>query len=144
MKTQEFLKQLRHGDVVAAIREAEKKTSGEIRVFVSRKDVDDPVAAAQAEFTRLGMTKTQQRNGVLIYVAPASRKFAVVGDEGVHQRCGDGFWREMASEMSGYFKQADYTQGIIHSVHKAGALLAEHFPCGPDDSDELPNEVEED
>jgi len=73
----EFLNQLAHEDIVAAIRTAEQKTSGEIRVFISRKKIADPVAAAQAQFERLGMTRTRNRNGVLIYVAPAARKFAI-------------------------------------------------------------------
>ena len=81
----QFLNQLRHDDIVAAIRNAEQKTSGEIRVFISHKNVDDPVAAAQSHFERLGMTKTHHRNGILIFVAPRARKFAVIGDTAVHQ-----------------------------------------------------------
>lgn len=137
----QFLKQLRHDDIVAAIRAAEQKTSGEIRVFISRKKVEDAVATAQAEFERLGMTKTRHRNGVLIFVAPRARKFAVIGDEGVHKRCGDEFWQAMAAEMTGYFKKTEFTQGILHGVRKAGELLAEHFPHRPGDRNELPDSV---
>lgn len=140
----EFLKQLRHDDIVAAIRESEKKTSGEIRVFISRKKVQDAVATAQAEFMRLGMTKTRQRNGVLIFVAPRARKFAVIGDEGVHKRCGDEFWQSLAAEMSGHFKKSEFTQGILHGVCKAGELLAQHFPHRPDDRNELPDSIAHD
>ena len=144
MKTKEFLKQLQHDHVVAAIREAEQKTSGEIRVFISHKKIEDAVAAAQAAFVRLGMTKTHHRNGVLIFVAPQARKFAVIGDEGVHKRCGDEFWQAMASEMSGYFKKSEFTQGILHGVRKAGELLAAHFPRLPDDRNELPDSIAHD
>lgn len=141
MKARDFLNQLRHDDIVAAIREAEQKTSGELRVFVSRKQVGDPLAAAQAEFERLGMTKTRERNGVLIFVAPRARKFSVIGDEGVHKRCGDEFWRQMTAEMSECFRQRHFTQGILHVVQKAGELLAQHFPRTPDDRNELPDRV---
>src|SRR5450759_4421122 len=116
MKAKEFLKQLRHDDIVAAIREAEQKTSGEIRVLISHKRIDDPVTAAQAAFVKMGMTKTRERNGVLIFVAPRTQKFAVIGDEGVHKRCGDQFWQVMAAEMSGNFKKSEFTQGIVHGV----------------------------
>ena len=125
MKAKDFVKQLRHDDIVAAIREAERKTSGEIRVFVSHKKIADPIEAAQAAFVKMGMTKTGERNGVLIFVAPKTHKFAVVGDERVHKRCGAEFWRVMAAEMSGSFKKAEFTQGIVHGVRKAGELLAQ-------------------
>jgi uncharacterized membrane protein len=144
MKTKEFLNQLQHDEIVAAIRAAEKKTSGEIRVFISRKVVDDPVAAAQKHFERLGMTKTHHRNGVLIFVAPRARKFAVIGDEGVHSKCGDAFWQELAGEMTGHFKRDDFTRGIIHAISKAGELLGQHFPNHSCDGNELSDEVEHD
>ena len=144
MNAKFFLTQLRHEDIVAAIRAAEEKTSGEIRVFIGHKPVEDPVAAAQTQFERLGMTQTRQRNGVLIFVAPSARKFAVIGDEAVHRRCGDAFWSELAAEMTGHFKQSDFTQGIILGVRKAGELLAQHFPPGSDDRNELADEVEHD
>jgi uncharacterized membrane protein len=141
MKARKFLNQLQHDEIIAAIRAAEQKTSGEIRVFVSRKTVTDPIAAAQSEFERLGMTKTRERNGVLIYVAPRSQKFAVIGDEGVHQRCGDEFWQQLAGEMTGHFRKEAFTRGIVLAVNKAGELLARHFPGRPDDRNELPNQV---
>ena len=124
----DFAKHLHHDDIVAAIRDTEHKTSGEIRVCISHKHVDDPVAAAQAEFLRLGMNKSAERNGVLIFVAPRAHKFAVIGDKAVHAKCGDEFWRKLADAMSDYFRKAEFTPGIIHGVQKAGDLLAEHFP----------------
>ena len=128
MHPRTFSKQLHHENIVAAIREVEQKTSGEIRVLVSPKHVDDPVAAAQKEFLRLGMDKSAARNGVLIFVAPRARKFAVIGDEAVHAKCGDEFWRQLAEAMSGYFRNGEFSAGIAHGVQKAGELLAEHFP----------------
>jgi uncharacterized membrane protein len=140
----QFLNRLEHDAIVAAIVAAEKKTSGEIRVFISRKQVDDPVAAAQAQFERLGMTRTAGRNGVLIFVAPRARKFAVIGDTAVHQRCGDIFWETLAAEMAAHFKRSDFTAGIVHAIGKAGELLAAHFPPQPGKTNELPNEIEGD
>jgi uncharacterized membrane protein len=139
-----FLNQLQHDDIIAAIRAAESKTSGEIRVFISRKHVEDPVAAAQKQFERLGMTQTRHHNGVLIFVAPRARKFAVIGDTAVHQRCGDGFWQALAGEMTGHFRQANFSAGIIHAIQKAGDLLAAHFPPQAGDGNELPDEIEGD
>jgi uncharacterized membrane protein len=144
MKPKEFLDQLRHDDIVGAIREAEKKTSGEIRVFISRKLVPDPVAEAHAHFVEMGMEKTRDRNGVLIFVAPRAHKFAVVGDTGVHTHCGEEFWKQMADEMSGHFRKSEFTSGILHGVKKAGEVLAQHFPRRPDDRNQLPDDIEHD
>jgi len=144
MNAKDFLNQLRHDDIVAAIREAEQKTSGEICVFISHKKLADARAAAERAFVRLGMTKTREHNGVLIFVAPRTRQFAVIGDEAVHKRCGDEFWQHLATEMSGHFRKSEFNQGILHAIRKAGALLAEYFPRCPDDRNELPDQVAQD
>jgi len=144
MKARDFLSQVQADEIVQAIRDAEKLTSGEIRVFVSRHKVEDPLKAAQAHFLQLGMDKTLAHNGVLLFVAPRSHKFAVVGDTAVHARCGEVFWQELASEMSGYFRRAEFTAGLVHGVRKAGELLAQHFPRRPDDTNELSDEVAHD
>jgi uncharacterized membrane protein len=128
MHPKKFIDQLQHDALVAAIRDAEKKTSGQIRVLISHKSMTDPVAAAQQEFERLGMAKSPERNGVLIFVTPRTRRFAVIGDAGVHAKCGDGFWRELAQAMTDYFRKSEFNEGISHGVAKAGELLAEHFP----------------
>ncbi|MBI3852946.1 MAG: TPM domain-containing protein [Verrucomicrobia bacterium] len=141
MRAQEFLNQLQHDDIVAAIRKAEGKTSGEIRVLVSHKKLVDPMAAAQRAFLRMGMTKTKRKNAVLIFVAPRSRNFAIIGDQGVHSRCGDAFWRGVRDEMTTHFRKAEFTQAILHGIRKAGDLLAQHFPRRPDDRNELSEEV---
>ena len=144
MKPKEFISQLDEAKLVASIAEAESKTSGEIRVFLSHKKPDDAVAAAQRAFDQLGMAKTRERNGVLIFVAPKAQKFAVIGDAGVHQHCGAEFWTALAAEMSGHFRQAEFTTGLIHGIRKAGELLACHFPRQPDAVNELPDDIAHD
>jgi uncharacterized membrane protein len=84
MKPRHFLKQLEHDRIVSAIADAEKNTSGQIRVLVSHRKIDDPVAAAGKEFQRLGLQRTPYRNAALIFVAPRSHRFAVIGDQAVH------------------------------------------------------------
>lgn len=117
MHQKTFTKHLQHDAVVAAIRDAEHKTSGQILVSISPKHIDDPVAAAQAEFLRLGMNQSPERNGVLIFVAPRAHKFAVIGDKAVHAKCGDEFWLKLADTMSGYFRKSEFTPGIIHGAN---------------------------
>ena len=144
MKPKEFLSRLQHDQLVEAIRSAEKKTSGEIRVFISRHKPENAVKAAQKHFDELGMHRAKERNGVLIFVAPRARKFAVIGDAGVHERCGDEFWSALAGEMTGHFKKGDFTEGLIHAINKAGELLAKHFPRKPDGQDIPTGKIEQD
>ena len=144
MKPGEFLDQLDDAKIVAAIGEAEHQSSGEIRVYVSHKKREDALAAAHIRFQKLGMTRTRQRNAVLIYFAPLTRQFAIVGDTGIHQKCGDDFWQGISTAMSAQLKQGKFTEAIVDAIQKTGALLAQHFPRDPDDRNELPNEVERD
>jgi uncharacterized membrane protein len=128
MKPRHFLSALDHDAVVAAIRDAEKKTTGRIHVFVSHHKTTDPVAAARKHFLRMKMDRTRHRNGVLIFVSPKSHRFAVIGDQGVHEKCGDEFWTRVAAAMTEHFKAEKLTDGLLHAISKAGELLAEKFP----------------
>ncbi|MGI8966646.1 MAG: TPM domain-containing protein [Limisphaerales bacterium] len=141
MKSKEFISQLDEEKIIAAISAAEKKTSGEIRVYISNKKREDALAFAQKRFVKLGMTRTRQRNGVLIYLAPAARKFAVVGDSGIHEKCGQTFWHETRDAMTDLLKQELYTEAIVMAVNEIGTLLSRHFPFRPGDTDELPNNI---
>lgn len=144
MKVKEFLNQLDDKRIVAAIAESERQTSGQIRVFISNKEIEDPYERAKARFISLGMDKTSNRNAVLIYFAPRSHKFAVIGDTGVHERCGNAFWTQLIATMQGSLKNQQFTEAVVIAVEKCGALLAEHFPPDSNGTNELPNEVERD
>ena len=141
MKPREFQDQIDDPRVVQAITEAEKLTSGELRVFISRHPCTDPLEAAHREFDRQGMRKTPLRNAVLFYFVPASRQFAIAGDEGIHFRCGDVFWKDVAGEMSQLLKEGRFTDAIVAGIHRAGVEMARHFPKYPGDRDDLPNTV---
>jgi uncharacterized membrane protein len=133
-----FTPKIDHARVVAAIVAAERLTSGEIRVLIARHRAPDPVASAQAHFRRLGLRDSPHRNGVLLFVAPRSRSFAVIGDQGIHERCGDAFWTELAAAMTVYFRRGDFTDGLVHGIERAGELLSVHFPRSPDDAPPAP------
>jgi uncharacterized membrane protein len=144
MKTKDFLNQIKDEVLVQAIQAAELRSSGEIRVFISRQETQDAVAAAQAHFTRLGMDKTRDRNSVLIFVAPASQAFAVIGDAAIHAKCGQEFWTALAREMTAHFKAGNFTEGLRAGIEHAGQLLAAQFPRQTDDQNELPDQIERD
>jgi uncharacterized membrane protein len=142
MRTREFLSKLEHDRIVQAIRDAEAKTSGEIRVYIQRGELNgDPLIIAQKKFRRLGMEKTRQRNGVLIFVAPRTHQFAVVGDQGIHEKCGDAYWKDLVDSMRAHFKAEKFSQAIVEAIEETGKALATHFPKGPGSSNELPDDI---
>jgi len=144
MRTKEFLSKLEHDRIVQAIREAESKTSGEIRIFVQRGKLEvDPVPVAQKKFARLGMHNTLDRNGVLIFVAPRAQKFAVIGDRAIHEKCGEAFWQQVVDGMRTHFRGEKFTDALIHGIAEVGIVLAAHFPPRSKSSNELPDDVVE-
>ncbi len=145
MRTKEFLARLDHARVVSAIRAAEAQTSGEIRVYLQRGEMkEDALTVATRKFLEFGMEKTSARNAVLILVAPRAQKFAVVGDEGIHQKCGPVFWEQLVASMRAHFRQEEFTDALVEAIGTLGQLLAEHFPRQSDDRNELPDIVLED
>jgi uncharacterized membrane protein len=142
MRTREFLSKLEHDRIIRAIREAELKTSGEIRVLIQRgKLKSDPFVAAQKKFHRLGMHKTRERNAVLIFVAPRVHKFAIVGDDGIHKKCGDEFWQCVVEKMRTHFQNEKFSDALVEGVNEVGSVLARHFPQTVRDTNELPDDV---
>jgi uncharacterized membrane protein len=142
MRTKEFLSQLNHDRIVGAIKQSEAKTSGQIRVYVQRGKLEgDPVIAAREKFQKLGMQATKERNGVLIFVLPRARKFAVIGDEGVHQKCGDEFWQQLVERMRAHFQKENFTDALVEAIEEAGKLLARHFPKTSAPRNEFPDEI---
>ena len=97
--------------------------------------------AAQEKFHKLGMQATKERNGVLIFVLPRARKFAVIGDEGVHQKCGDEFWQQLVARMRAHFQKENFTDALVEAIEEAGNLLARHFPKTSAPRNELPDEI---
>lgn len=128
-------------DVKLAIKMAELDTSGEIRVHIEVDCNIDPKDRALAVFKLLKMHKTDKRNGVLIYLAVGSRKFAIIGDEGINKVVPENFWEEIKSNLLVHFREADFTKGITTSIQMVGDKLKSHFPHHREDSNELSDEI---
>ncbi len=129
--------------IVSAIQTAEKNTSGEIRVHLDPKLKKGLSAREQGvkAFARLGMDDTEQRNGVLIFLAVKDHKFSLIADHGIHAVVPEGFWDEIAAGMSEAFKQKDFAGGIVNGIQHIGEKLKEFFPYQSDDINELPDEI---
>lgn len=127
--------------IVAAIREAEKNTSGEIRVHIDKKCKEDVLDRAAYMFDALDMQKTTLRNGVLIYLATEDRQFAILGDAGINQKVPVGFWDGVRDLMISNFKQGKFTEGLSEGIKLAGEQLKRHFPYQSNDKNELADDI---
>jgi uncharacterized membrane protein len=142
MRSKEFIGRLDHDRIVNAIRDGESRTSGEIRVYVHRgKLKSEVVEMAKQRFLRLGMEKTAARNGVLIFVAPRVHQFAVIGDEGIHRRCGDVLWQSVVEKMRNHFRSEHFSDAILEAIQELGEVLSKYFPRSAGDANELPDAV---
>lgn len=126
-------------EIVSIIRGVEKKTSGEIRVFLEKRAPRDLMERARKIFEKLGLTKTKRRNGVLIYLSLADRQFVILGDRGIHEKVEKGFWDEAASDMKTHFTRGQFMEGMRSGIHRIGGKLALHFPWEKGDVNELSN-----
>ena len=109
----------------------EKTTLTDV-VNARHKNVADALAEATRCFKKFKMDRTALRNDVLIFVAPRSHSFAVVGDVGVHAKCGEGFWNEVVEAMRPRLQHGDFTDALVHGIERVGSLLADHFPATSD------------
>jgi uncharacterized membrane protein len=136
-----FLSQQEQEIVLHAIQTAELNTSGEIRVHLANFCLGDEVKAAKKVFQKLRMHTTQERNGVLIYIATYSRKIAIVGDQGIHERLGADYWDKMVTEMIQKFRSNQKAQALADCIIDCGEKLKTYFPRAEDDKNELSNEI---
>lgn len=127
--------------ITKAIAEAEKATSGEIRVAIEEHCTGNPLARATQYFAELGMDKTAQHNGVLIYMAIADHKFAIIGDRGINKVVPEDFWETTQVAMKAHFMAGNLAEGIIAGIALAGEKLALFFPYQKDDINELSNDI---
>lgn len=136
-----FFTETEQQQIVEAIRLAELNTSGEIRVHIEALCKGEPYTRAKAVFEKLGMHKTALKNGVLFYVAYQDKKFAILGDQGIHAKVSQLFWDEEKELMLQYFKQQQHAQGLCLAITQAGEKLKQYFPYAANDTNELSNDI---
>lgn len=140
-RVEDFLTPEEEQEIVEAILEAEKNTSGEIRVHIEATAKIDHFSRAQQVFHFLKMDNTKDENGVLLYVAVNDRKFVIYGDNGIYKAVPNGFWETTKEIISKHFKQGNFKQGIIEGVLKAGKEMETHFPWEHGDQNELSDAI---
>ncbi len=142
-KKKDFFSQEENQQLVDAIQKAEQQTSGEVRIFVESKcKYVDALDRAHEIFFSLKMNETELRNGTLIYVAVKDKQAAVFGDEGIHQKVGTQYWKDVVTKMLFQFRNQKLADGICQGIYDLGEALKFYFPYQSDtDKNELPDEI---
>ncbi len=126
----------------SAIQQAEARCSGEIRVHVADTCTRDALVEARYWFQKLGMHKTELRNGILFYIAVDSHRYAILGDQGIHEKVGQSYWESIRDAMGKDLAEGDWITALCHGIEQAGKALSEHFPhAGAADENELSDEI---
>ena len=141
MAARDFFSDEERAEIEAAITDAEKITSGEIRIHLENSCSEDIMDHSAWIFEELEMHKTKERNGVLIYLAVEDSIFSILGDAGINHKVPDDFWESLKSELADNFKKGKFKEGLIQAVSSMGEDLKAHFPRKDEDKNELPNTI---
>jgi uncharacterized membrane protein len=141
MKAKNFFSKEQQTSIIKAIADAEKNTSGEIRIQLDDSCKGKVLDVASNHFKRLKMNKTELRNGVLFYISVDDRKFAIIGDKGIHEKVPENFWDSVRDIVLLHFKKQEFDIGLIKGIEMAGEKLAAFFPYQKNDSNELSNDI---
>ncbi|MHC4331433.1 MAG: TPM domain-containing protein [Planctomycetota bacterium] len=136
-----FLSEAESAKINSAIKEAESKTSGEIKLVMARHCWGNVKAKASKIFKQLGLDKTQERNCVLVLFIVTNREFLIYGGQGIHEKAGQEFWDDIRDKMAAAFKQDEFGDGISRGVRLIGEKLSRYFPYQRDDTDEISDEI---
>ena len=128
MTRSQLMRSIDSARVEEAIRKAELQSSGEIVVSVAPFFWGNVHKAARQTFSRLGVSRTAARNGVLFFIVPSRRLFVVLGDQGIHEKVGQEFWERVAAHLTEHFHKGEFTEGLVHAIDEVGHQLAAYFP----------------
>lgn len=141
MSARDFFTDSERQEIELAITDAEKITSGEIRIHLENSCKEDILDHAAWIFEELEMHETENRNGVLIYLAVDDKEFAILGDIGINEKLGENYWESLKDVIKAFFAEGKFKEGLIHSAKHIGNSLTAHFPKGSNNKNELPNDI---
>jgi len=139
--SKDFFSEKDKENIIASIRDAEKETSGEIRLHVENRCPRDPVHRAKELFQKLDMHKTEKRNGVLVYISVEDHNVAIWGDEGINEQVGQAFWDDEVQLITTHFKNGKYAEGVSKAILQVGENLKKYFPYHNEDRNELTDDI---
>jgi uncharacterized membrane protein len=134
VKLRHFLDQIEHDHIHRAIQAAEENTAGRIVVYIGHRRVADPLVEARRLFRKLGLESGGDKAGLLLFVAPKTRKFAVLGGKALHEKLGQEWWDRLAEMIAKEFREDRYTAGLLAAIGEAGRVLHAHFSTAPHSS----------
>ncbi|MCW9705963.1 TPM domain-containing protein [Fodinibius salsisoli] len=141
MPSKDLLTKKQEQQVIEAIQEAEKRTSGEIRIHIEQSSDQEPLQRAAYIFHELGMDQTTLQNGVLIYIADEDHQAAIYAGKGIHEQVEDDYWSTILDQLIAHFKKQEFEQGIEETVRRVGQKLADLFPPDGRATNELSDEI---
>lgn len=141
MTAKDFFSKEEQEQIVAAIKAAELKTSGEIRVHIENHCKGEPLDRAASLFAKMGMHKTELRNGVLVYLAVKDKQFCIIGDAGINEKVAANFWVDITAATLADFKEGAFAKGLCTAISQSGEKLVASFPVADDDVNELSDEI---
>jgi uncharacterized membrane protein len=137
----DFFSKEQREDIRQAILNAELDTSGEIRVHIETSCKGDVLDRSAYIFHKMGMQKTERRNGVLFYLAVKNKRFAVLGDKGINSVVPEDFWDDLKNLLLNHFRDERFTEGLIEGIDMVGNKLKKNFPYQAGDVNELSDEI---
>ena len=137
----DFFSKEQKEDVRQAVLNAELDTSGEIRVHIETSCKGDVMDRAAFIFDKMGMQKTEKRNGVLFYLAVKNRRFSVLGDKGINATVPEDFWDDLKNLLLNHFREERFTEGLIEGIGMVGTKLKKDFPYQTGDVNELSDDI---
>jgi uncharacterized membrane protein len=120
-----FVDRKRVRDAILAV---EATTTAPLRVSLAPYFWGDAYSVARRAFKRLRMDRTPERNGVLFFIVPSRRRFAVFADSRAHEKVGQEVWDHVARTIEEGLRAGNPTEGVIRGIEEAGRHLAKHFP----------------
>lgn len=141
MSLEKYFTQVQQEAMIAAIQQAEKDTSGEIRIHIEKHCKKSPLDRAVEVFAELKMHKTALRNGVLVYIAVEDKKLSIIGDVGINTKVPANFWDGIKNNMVKNFQIGKICEGICEAIQETGKQLKQYFPCQEDDKNELIDDI---
>lgn len=141
LNQKKFFSQEETQQIIHALQQAEKNTSGEIRIHLAKKVRGNILTHARKVFQQIGMTRTAQRNGVLVFIALKNKTFAILGDTGIHEKVGDTFWNDICSHLETDFKNNRFSEGLCTALQTIGMQLKKYFPYQANDINELSDDL---
>lgn len=100
------------------------------------------VRARAVDLFKVGTeAKTQGRTGVLLYVSLKEHRADIVADQAIAAKVSPEVWGDAMAALIDHVRAGRPGEGMAEAVRQMGVVLAEHFPRGSENPNELPDRL---